>query len=109
MNDRRLRRWAGRAGEGCLWALPRTMATPSQPPLPSQGEGSRQKIAAEAAPARSWSGRLVARRRQWQALLQRFHPPLAAHDLLELGAADRDIALVRSEERRVGKECVSTC
>src|SRR3546814_20085822 len=72
------------------------------------------------------SGRPIARRRQRQALLQRFHPPLAAHDLLELGAADRDVALVAADlplrpvvnrvavrvncpdTRRVGKEGVST-
>src|SRR3546814_7425671 len=29
--------------------------------------------------------------------------------VLKLGLADRDIVRVRSEERRVGKECVSTC
>src|SRR3546814_4972355 len=42
----------GRVGEGCLWDHIEPWAPPPSLPLPSQGEGPKQEIAAEAAPTR---------------------------------------------------------
>src|SRR3546814_14806064 len=66
---------AGRVGEGCLQDRREPWAPPPSLPLPSQGEGQHQELAAEAAPT----------------------------------GFRKENNTMRSEERRVGKECVSTC
>src|SRR3546814_18702580 len=48
-----LLRRQGRAGEGCLLDQPEPWPHPPSLPLPSQGEGPRQELAAEPAPAGS--------------------------------------------------------
>src|SRR5690606_263377 len=62
-NARRLCWRAGWAGGGVSSGSARTVTTPSEPPLPSQGEGPRQTLAAEAAPAVRGSERRVVVRR----------------------------------------------
>src|SRR3546814_10158348 len=42
----------GRVGDGCLWDHIEPWAPPPSLPLPPQGEGPKQEIAAEAAPTR---------------------------------------------------------